>query len=311
MIHTFVLNKSDTGFPHSLCQLHKVPQKIYVQSRLSKADAMQLLSTPSVAVVGTRRVTSYGVFATQKIVSEMCVQSSGRIPIISGFMYGVDQVAHKAALENDACTVAVLAHGFDRVPYRDSKLYEKLLKNYGIVISEYSPETPAQKWMFVERNRIIAALSEVIVVPEAAIKSGSLHTVQFGLDMGKAIAAVPGAITNPYAAGTQYLINQGAALVSSGSDVIALSQSLEKIGGGAAFLSKRLDEQTQKSDVIQVDSLENKLYKLLLVDSCSTEHVAHALAMSVPEALRKLSILEISGRVKRENGQWMVQYQPT
>lgn len=290
-----------------LLHVDKPPKQLFTQSELTKAEVKAVLNLPSVAVVGTRRPTSYGIFATQKITTEMCELSAGKVPIVSGFMYGVDQIAHQAAYKAAGTIVAVLAHGFDCTPLRHRRFVQNILDQGGIFVSEYPPELPPQKFMFIARNRIVAALSEVIVVPEAAINSGSMHTVRFGLDLGQNIAAVPGLITNPFADGTKALINQGATLVSSGHEVLELTQNLQQVLHQALPCDLPLGENA----VAQVGSrslLASRILAQLKAQPKSINTLSELLNISLVDASTELSYLELQGLVSQVNGEWVLQY---
>lgn len=176
--------------------------------------------TTVIGVVGTRNMTEYGKFATEKIAGEL-----GRLGVIvvSGLMYGVDTTAHLAALETGGQSVAILGYGFDHCyPEEHRPAVEKFLAMGGSMYTEYPPWQPAVAGQFPARNTIVAGMCHGVVVTEAAEQSGTMITVQSALDNGRHIFAVPGPINNPYTSGTRYLLNQGATLVASGEEVIGV-----------------------------------------------------------------------------------------
>ena len=171
----------------------------------------------SVAVVGARRATPYGLTVARDLG---CGLSSACVTVVSGLALGVDSAAHAGALEGAAAPVAVLAGGADR-PYPASKRQlHAAVRAAGAVVSEMPPGFGIHRWAFVARNRLIAALARVVVVVEATERSGSLTTADLGADLGRTVAAVPGRVTCAVASGTNGLIRDGAVLVRGVRDVL-------------------------------------------------------------------------------------------
>jgi DNA processing protein len=176
----------------------------------------ELTTVSAVTVVGSRRATGYGLEVARKLGRE--VASTG-LTVVSGMALGIDAAAHRGALESGR-TVAVLASGADRpYPTSHARLYRQVVEQ-GLVLSEMPPGTQPRRWGFPARNRIMAALSGMTVVVEAAHRSGSLITAEMAADAGREVGAVPGQVTISAAAGTNELINNGAALIRDGRDVI-------------------------------------------------------------------------------------------
>lgn len=284
-----------------LHQLDKPPAELFFCTQLSKLELIQVLSLPQIAVVGTRRVTSYGRYATQKIISELSDVLETPVCVVSGFMYGVDQTAHRAALQAKLPTICVLGHGFGYISQKDLHLFTSVMQAGGVCVSEYAAEHRAQNWTFIHRNRLIAAFSDVLIVPEAAIKSGSMHTVQFALKMGKSIGAIPGMITNPYAEGTKYLVNQGAALIGSGEDVLSLFPEFMNLVRESRNALATVNQDFKNSDHAMI-------LNQLTVQSQSVSQLAKNTKMPLTQLLQELTTLELSGKVNRENGYWVLQY---
>jgi DNA processing protein len=171
----------------------------------------------AVAVVGARRATQYGLTVAHDIGRGL---AAAGVSVVSGLALGVDSSAHTGALGGVAPPVAVLAGGCNR-PYPPSKrgLYVHV-RTEGAIVSEMPPDFGVYRWAFVARNRLIAALARVVVVVEAAERSGSLTTADFGAEIGRTVAAVPGRITCATAKGTNGLLRDGAVLVRHVRDVI-------------------------------------------------------------------------------------------
>lgn len=195
-----------------------------------RGDARSL-AAPALAVVGARACTGYGSHATAELTSEACAAS---FTIVSGAAYGVDAVAHRTALAAEAPTVAILAGGADR-PYPAS--HDQLLSRVaeqGAVCSELVPGSAPTRWRFLQRNRIIAALSRAVLVTEAGVRSGTLNTAGHGAEMGRPIGAVPGPITSAASVGCHRLVREyGATLVTNGAELLELLgvQPLELLNG--------------------------------------------------------------------------------
>lgn len=171
-----------------------------------------------VAIVGTRRSTSYGETAAR--IFSRAVASAGW-PVISGLARGIDGVAHQACLEVDEAGWAVLGSGLDIVyPRQNEGLARRLIKQGGGLISEYEPGTPPAPFRFPARNRIIAAFSAAVVVVEAAVTGGALITARLGLELGREVLAVPGDINRAVSAGCNLLIRDGAHPVLGPEDLL-------------------------------------------------------------------------------------------
>lgn len=175
--------------------------------------------TPSVAIVGTRKPSMYGQEVAYKLTYDL---ASRGVVIVSGLALGIDAIAHRAALDAGGATIAVMAGGLDSIhPKTNHALAARIVKNGGALISEYPAGTPAYPAHFIARNRIVAAVADGLLVIEAAVKSGTLHTAAFALDYGRPVMAVPGNITSPMSTGTNRLIATGARLVGSAEEVMA------------------------------------------------------------------------------------------
>ena len=163
----------------------------------------------TVAIVGSRHNTTYGEEVAYKLGFELAKRG---VIIISGLAYGIDSIGHRAALDAGGKTIAVLGTPINEIYPRNHKtLAEEIIKTGGAIISEYAPGAKVYpKTSFLERNRIISGLSDIVVVVEAAEKSGSLNTATHAINQGKDVYAVPGNITNPYSRGCNKLIREGA-----------------------------------------------------------------------------------------------------
>jgi len=200
----------DEEYPQSLKNIPDPPVCLFVKGK------WEYLSYDLFAVVGTRKMTSYGKQVTERFVSEI----SKHFVIVSGMAYGVDTIAHSSALRLNRPTIAVLGCGVDVVyPKSNKMLYEQIIDN-GCVVSEYLPWESPKKFTFVERNRIISGLSVGVLVTEAGVESGALITAKYAIEQGRDVFAVPGDIFRTTSQGTNYLIKSGAFVATEPSDIL-------------------------------------------------------------------------------------------
>lgn len=208
------IRMDDNGFPAKLINIHAPPKQLYALG----GDLHELCTLPCVAIVGSRKVTVYGRAATEMFATEL---ARAGVVVISGLAIGVDGIAHRAALEAHGRCIAVLPCGLDTIyPAAHRQLAERILQNGGVLVSEYAPGALAFRSNFIARNRIVSGLSDAVLIPEAALPSGTLHTARFALEQGKELLAVPGNITSEMSAGTNNLIKTGAATATSPADVL-------------------------------------------------------------------------------------------
>ncbi len=201
-------------FPQDLVHIAQVPGQIYVQSKNWRALTQQ----PRLAVVGSRRVSTYGKSVTHSLVGELV---RAGVVIVSGLAYGVDSIAHHATLDNSGQTIAVLPSDLHHIyPSHHHMLAQRIIKQGGALVSEYDQGGIAYKSNFVARNRIVAGLAQAVLVTEASEKSGTLHTARFALEQGKDVLVVPGNITSPTSIGTNNLLKSGATPVTSVDDIL-------------------------------------------------------------------------------------------
>ena len=196
------IRKTDAAYPKRFLAFSNMPDVLYVRGNLPDPE------TKSAAIVGSRSCSPYGseyaaLFA--KVLAEHGVQ------IISGLACGIDAAAHQGCLDGGGKTFAVLGCGIDRCyPRSNYALYRRMLQNGGGILSEYEPGSPPYAYHFPIRNRLISALSDIVLVIEARQKSGSLITASYALEQGVSVYAVPGRISDTLSSGTNALIAQGA-----------------------------------------------------------------------------------------------------
>jgi len=273
----------DETYPPLLKEISYPPFGIYLKGDLPSLNDYYYLS-----VVGTRKISSYGKLAIEKLLKDLIPY---HFVIISGLAFGVDTLSHKIALSEEGKTIAVLGTGLDRIfPAVNESLSQKIIQN-GALISEYPLGTTPFKSHFPWRNRIISGLSPATLVIEAPEKSGALITANFALEQNRDVFAVPGSIFNKNSLGTNNLIKMGAKLISRTEDI------LEEY-----HLEVPTTSQTAKT--IHFDNpLEKEIYEILetgeplLVDKI-IEKVNH----KTTEVLISLASLELKGLIKHLEG---------
>ena len=206
-----VLTLADKAYPALLRQTAQPPPVLFVRGRT------ELLCSPSVAIVGSRAATSYGRRVSFHLARELANHS---VCVVSGLALGIDAEAHAGCLAGGGDTIGVLGCGLDIVyPGRNRSLYAAIAER-GLLVSEYPLGTRPEPFRFPARNRIIAGLSSGVVVVEASRKSGSLITVQYGLEEGREVFCVPGQIDSVKSSGTHWLLQQGASLIVCADDIV-------------------------------------------------------------------------------------------
>ena len=205
------LAPGDAAYPELLEALRDPPDPLFL-----RGERIDLLRHPAVAIVGARSCSPYGAQVGRMLGRELA--AAGAV-VVSGLARGIDGEAHRGALEARGHTVAVLGCGIDRdYPARHAELARRIADT-GLVVSEYPAGVEPAPWRFPARNRIIAALALALVVVEARSRSGALTTVDFALELGREVFAVPGEITSALSAGTNELIRQGATPLLAASDL--------------------------------------------------------------------------------------------
>ncbi|MBP9702562.1 DNA-processing protein DprA [Candidatus Woesebacteria bacterium] len=271
------------GFPHRLLEVKPPIKKLWY-----RGEWREELSTKTVAVVGSRRMSRYGRSVIEEVVPKLC---SAGFTIISGLMYGVDQLAHKITLEQGGVAVAVLGWGIERANDPESdRMADEIVAHGGVVMSEYPGETRGQLWTFPQRNRIVVGLSDIVIVVEAGVKSGTMSTVRWAEKMSKPVYAVPGSMFSSTSEGANFMIETGMAKPLTPSVIDLL------IGRGSDLLYKN----TVRPVLLGVEKV---IYEQLeLLGPQSINELARSSGGQVGEILSALASLEMNGVVVEERG---------
>jgi DNA processing protein len=244
----------------------------------------------TIAVVGTRKASPYGITATEKIVTDLTLSG---IVIVSGMAYGIDAAAHHAAISAGGKTIAVLGCGVDIIaPSVNADIYKKLTEEgYGAVISEMPLGLRPSKGLFPSRNRIISGLSRGVVVVEGASDSGALITARYAAEQGRDVFAVPGPITSTGSQASSLLLRQGAILTENADDVV--SQLGIAKSGKPSHNTKRIEWQSKD---------EEKVGDALSRGPLDIDELVAATGLTINTISSTLTLLEVKGIVKDTGG---------
>lgn len=253
-------------FPPLLKEIPDKPKKLYLRGSLPPAEYKIL------AVVGSRKESPYGKMAAEKLIMGLCGR---KIAIVSGLALGVDKTAHECALKAGLPTIAVPGSGLDDsviYPRQNLGLAKKILEGGGALVSEFAPDFKATIWSFPQRNRIMAGLSDAVLLVEATLKSGTLITARLAADYNRELLAVPGQIFSENSKGTNFFIKLGAGLVDGSEDILkALGMEVEdkKIQEENLTAEERtvlqiLNEPTSRGDLISLSGMETRKIGIIL-----------------------------------------------
>lgn len=276
-------------YPPQLLNIYSPPPILYLKG------APELLSKPSVAIVGSRTPTEYGRAMTRKIAGGL---ASRGLVIISGLAWGIDAEAHRAAIDNGGITAAVFGCGIDIIyPHDHRSLAEKILKR-GFWLSEFPYGTKPEKHNFPRRNRIISGLAKAVVVVEAAQKSGALVTAGLAVDQGKEVFAVPGQVDNPKSHGALNLLKEGAAVATSPEDILgSLGWEISPAG--------EKSEESRRPLAVELDSDEQKVCDLVGMGPAHFDELVRELGYQPSKISAIVLKLELAGLVVRRPGNYV------
>ena len=269
------------GYPEDLGTIAQPPLVLYCKGNV------ELLYSKGIAVVGTRAITRYGRDVTENLVGDLCTNG---FVIVSGLARGVDTVAHRTALHFQRPTVGVMPCGLDKVyPAENKELFEQVAKE-GLLVSEYPLGTTVQQYTFIERNRIISALSRGVLVTEAGEHSGACITVTHALEQGRDVFVVPGNIFSKASVGCNNLLKsmQGA-MVTTSYDILE-------------YYHVAVDRGPVCS--IQLDIVETQIIDALQEGDKHIEELLRITGLTVSQLSPILTKLELIGMLHRQNGNY-------
>lgn len=282
------ISKYNENFPEGLKNIDDIPKGIYYRGRLPQRESRL------VSMVGSRRCTSYGKQAALYLAGEL---AENGVEIVSGMAAGIDSHSHEGALKHNGITHAVFGTAIDRCyPADNRELMESILERGGCVISEYGPSETTYSSDFVRRNRIIAGLSEALVVVEAERKSGTFSTLEAALKYGRSVFAVPGSILSKYSEGTNLLIKEGCPPVTEADDIL----NELGINNKKTVKSKRADMPERLEGVSENG---RSIIKCLEREPMDFESLAAATGIQESRLRAELTLLEIRKLVEKLPGQ--------
>ncbi|MGZ3157554.1 MAG: DNA-processing protein DprA [Burkholderiaceae bacterium] len=287
----YIVTLGDPDYPEALLEIPDPPLMLYIKGRID------LLTQPSIAVVGSRNATAQGVANAEKFSEAL---SQAGLTVVSGMALGIDTAAHHGGLRfsgtNGGSTVAVIGTGADIVyPARNRSLAHQIAQD-GCIVSEYPLGMPAIAANFPRRNRIISGLASGVLVVEAAAQSGSLITARMAAEQGRDVFAIPGSIHSPLSKGCHQLIKQGAKLVESAQDIL---EELKHYNGTQS--SDRLDQQRSNivsltpSAAVTKDPVIDKLLTALGFDPVAADTLAQRCNLDAATLNTHLLTLELAG----------------
>jgi DNA processing protein len=281
------LKLNDPCYPEVLKHISTPPKQLFWAGN----NLENWLDLPAVAIVGSRKISPYGRDVTDQLATEL---ARAGLVIISGLAFGVDALAHQATVKAGGTAVAVLPTSLDNIqPASNQNLARSILESSGTLITEYSADDYVTKANFIERNRIVSGLCDALLITEAAVNSGSLHTARFALEQGKTVLAVPGNITSPTSEGCNNLIKSGAIPVTSADDV---------------FFAMHIDPKKCKdSRAFQGTEDEEKILRLIKDGFRAQEEIALATRLDGSAVSSILTMLEINGHIRSLGaGHWTI-----
>jgi DNA processing protein len=277
---------SKKEFPKALLEIPQPPENLWIIGELPTEENLIYL-----CVVGSRKFTSYGREACEKIIAGL---KGYPIVVVSGFAMGIDTIAHKKAMQMGLQTVVFPGSGLSAeamYPKTNVRLMNEIVESGGCLISEFEPDFKATTWSFPMRNRLMAGISKATLIIEAEERSGTLITARLTTEYNRDLLVVPGSIFSPNSKGTNRLLHQGATPVTSSEDVLeALGFALEK------------NEEKQKRLFADLSPEEKKVADLLR-EPIPRDDLIRAMKMPIPTANAMLSIMEIKGLIKEELGE--------
>ena len=293
--HRSLVTFGSSDYPARLAQIPDAPLALWVEG-----SDRALLSTPQLAIVGSRSPTTSGRETAEQFARYL---SERGLTITSGMATGIDGASHRGALPKLGSTVAVLGCGIDVVFPRAHAQLAKDIAARGLLVSEYAPGVQPQKYFFPARNRIIAGLSLGTLVVEATRRSGSLITARHATDYGREVFAIPGSIHNPLARGCHYLIRQGAKLVEEAGDVL-VELAPQLLAEGIELQPVASAPPDAESVALVDEPSYQNLLKAMGFSPIAIAELCTRAELTTAEVSSMLLVLELEGLVEALPGGW-------
>lgn len=267
-------------YPELLREIKSAPICLYCKGNI------QLLDTICCGIVGTRKPSEYGELITKQFAGEL---ASSSVTVVSGMASGVDTIAHEATLKANGSTIAVIAGGFDHIyPAHNLNLFERIIEN-NLVITEHKPSIKPQPYLFPIRNRIIAGLSKAVLITEAGLNSGSIHTKNYAVEFNREVFAIPGRINSTESEGTNNIIKECQACMCT--DVAQIT----------AFLGVKIKKNEPKP-AFQLDITEQTILNYILAEKKTYQEIADYTGISTRELNTILFNMQLKGYIDKLAG---------
>lgn len=278
----------ETRYPEPLKNIKNPPKQLYAKGNI------ELLKTNIISIIGSRACSENGIKLARKFSKELVYQG---ITIASGMAVGIDTIAHQTTLQEKGKTIAVLGNGFNHIfPPENRELYQQIIENGGLVITEYPPEERAKSNNFLERNRIVSGLALGILVVEAAHRSGTSVTAKLARQQGRKIFALPHEVNDLHGVGTNRLIREGAKIVTSTEDIIK----------EFSFLQYKTPQKEEIKIPISRKICKNKdyneVYQLITEKPISLNEISKKSNKNIIEINHILLMLELDGYIEKVVG---------
>ena len=279
----------DESYPESLKCIDHAPIVLYMKGDQS------ILMSPSIALIGSRKATYYGLKVAHEFASNFAKAGIG---VVSGMALGIDTASHQGALQAGGKTIAILGCGLNHIyPPENTQLFETIGQE-GLLVCEFPMNTAPLAYNFPRRNRIISGLSMATVIVEAALRSGALITVDYALAQNRDVYVVPGNIDSIYSAGTNLLIKEGAKIVLSAGDI------LEEIGFA---IKAELGQEVKKEKIhVPLSVEEYKIYELIENQPSHIDLISARSEQDIGVLMGQMLNLELKGVIKQLPGQYYV-----
>lgn len=275
------ITRRDPRYPPLLAEIYDPPPVLYVRGTLDEPD------TQAIAMVGTRRASTYGKQAAERIAGDL---GRAGVTVVSGLALGIDGASHRGALAAGGRTIAVLGNGLDRVyPSQHTGLAADIAHS-GALVTEFPIGTKPDAMNFPRRNRVISGLTSGTLVVEAPLRSGALSTAGFATEQGRDVMAVPGSIFSPMSEGAHALIKDGAKTVTCADDILA------------ELRPSSVARQIVATELLPLDDVERAILQALGHEPMHIDDIAHEAALPMTIVSSALTLMELKELVRATGG---------
>lgn len=284
-----VITIEDARYPNQLKDIENPPKQLYAKGNI------ELLKTNIISMIGSRACSENGIKLARQFSKELVYQG---LTIGSGMAIGIDTIAHETTLQEKGKTIAVLGNGFEHIfPKENIGLYQQIIENNGLVITEYPPEEQAKSNNFLERNRIVSGLALGILVVEAMHRSGTSVTARLAKQQGRKVFALPHEVGDKNGIGTNRLIQEGAKIVTCIEDIIR----------EFPFLSYKVPPKEKEIEIQETRKIcknkeYNEIYQLITENPISLNEIYQKSSKNMAEINNILLMLELDEYVKKVAG---------